>query len=462
LSLIVYIPSLLSILSQSESGNPLHSLPPPSFTTSKYTETDYQFQNKRNRGNKVNGKKINLRVASASHVQGSTQLPNVDGRRVASLPSRKYAPTPAGRVTRALPRRNGNVPQLQTHEVPLARTLSQESRGSFGSDETTFSYSSAPSNGGFTGFTYPSIPNHPSAPVQQQPTFNLDPLIAATYGPAYGPPPFAHQHHDMDQPRVPFNQDMVNPHQPVEYHQYDQSINSHSYSTIPNQQSQSEIDFESYLNLNIDNLAPPTDTLGYDFEAQVQAALRSDPMSYNTTLAPTLSPSLSPLSVLSEEWFNDFDFTSLGAGDGDEEGEGMELLKVVLDGMSRSGSVGESPIEKSMDGMGMEIGGGMGVRPESPETVASFTLNSEGVGSGRQPPAGPSTLSTSNLSNTHSVTGSEGEESLSFMFNFDLEVPQSHGTSMDYGNMTAASESGSGWMTGVLPFDMGDHVMGTA
>jgi hypothetical protein len=219
---------------------------------------------------------------------------------------------------------------------------------------------------------------------------------------------------------------------------------------VPNQMS--ELDFESYLNLNIDNLAPPTEDLGYDLEAQIQAALRPS-ISQFETLAPTMSPSeSSPYSDISNSWFNEFDF---GMNMGEEDGEGMELLKVVLDGMS-SGSMRGSPIEKTELYPGLGVGG----RSESPETVASFALNSdhgsqgggsiqggEG-GSGRQSPtiAGPST--------SNSIINSE--EDLSFMFNFDLAVSNR----VDHQNGEAGG-SGSGWIGGVLPYDM-DQVMGTA
>jgi hypothetical protein len=215
----------------------------------------------------------------------------------------------------------------------------------------------------------------------------------------------------------------------------------------------SELDFESYLNLNIDNLAPPTEDLGYDLEAQIQAALRPSTSQFET-LAPTMSPSeSSPYSDFSNSWFNEFDFGNM-EGSGDD----MELLKVVLDGMS-SGSMGGSPIEKTEVYPGL----GGGVRSESPETVASFSLNSNNGsiqggsnhagGSGRQSPtmAGPSTT------NSISADG-ENENDLSFMFNFDLAV--SNG--VDHQNVGAGGNgSGSGWIGGVLPYDM-DQVMGTA
>jgi hypothetical protein len=216
----------------------------------------------------------------------------------------------------------------------------------------------------------------------------------------------------------------------------------------------SELDFESYLNLNIDNLAPPTEDLGYDLEAQIQAALRPSTSQFET-LAPTMSPSeSSPYSDFSNSWFNEFDF-----GNMEGEGDGMELLKVVLDGMS-SGSMGGSPIEKTE----LYPGLGVGVRSESPETVASFALNSDhgsqgggsiqgGRGSGRQSPniAGPST--------SNSIVNSE--EDLSFMFNFDLAVSNNVQGDMGQNVGTGGNGSGSGWIGGVLPYDM-DQVMGTA
>ena len=387
--------------------------------------TNIQFQNKRNRGNKssANAKK-SLRTASASLVQSATQLPIIDGRRVASLPSRKYVPAPQVRATRPLPRRD-----VPIQDVPLARTLSQESQES---DGTNFSFSSIPSNGGFTGFSYPSI-QHPTQMVQQ-PTYNLDPLITATYS----------------QPIYPPVQQIYDPLIPQQVDQYNLYGDVTNY---PQPTQMSELDFESYLNLNIDNLAPPTEDLGYDLEAQIQAALRPS-TTQTETLAPTMSPSeTSPYSDFSNSWFNEFDFGNLEGG-----GDDMELLKVVLDGMS-NGSMEGSPIEKTELYPGLGVGG----RSESPETVASFALNSEfssqgGSGSGRQSPnvAGPST--------SNSVVNSENENDLSFMFNFDLAVSQDVQGDVDYGQNAVAggSGSGSGWIGGVLPYDMGDQVMGTA
>jgi hypothetical protein len=63
--------------------------------------------------------------------------------------------------------------------------------------------------------------------------------------------------------------------------------------------------------------------------------------------------------------------------------------------------------------------------------------------------AGPST--------SNSIVNSE--EDLSFMFNFDLAV--SNGIQGDMGQNAEAGGSGSGWIGGVLPYDM-DQVMGTA
>jgi hypothetical protein len=327
---------------------------------------------------------------------------------------------PPTRATRPLPRRNAPI-----QDVPLARTLSQESHES---DGTTFSFSSIPSNGGFTGFSYPSIQPPSQNVVQQQPTYNLDPLITATYS----------------QPQLPV-QPIYNPLIPQPIDQY----NPYTYNDIqPTQMS--DLDFESYLKLNIDNLAPPTEDLGYDLEAQIQAALRPSTTQFET-LAPTMSPSEgSPYSDFSNTWFNEFDF---GMNMGEEDD--MELLKVVLDGMS-SGSMGGSPIEKTvLQGMG-------GGRSESPETVASVALNSDhgsqgGGGSGRQSPtmAGPST--------SNSIVNSENENDLSFMFNFDLAVSHDIPGNVDFAGDAVAggSGSGSGWIGGVLPYDM-DQVMGTA
>ena len=50
------------------------------------------------------------------------------------------------------------------------------------------------------------------------------------------------------------------------------------------------------------------------------------------------------------------------------------------------------------------------------------------------------------------------------MFNFDLAVSQEVQGNVDYGGdiVPGGSGSGSGWIGGVLPYDMGDQVMGTA
>jgi len=47
------------------------------------------------------------------------------------------------------------------------------------------------------------------------------------------------------------------------------------------------------------------------------------------------------------------------------------------------------------------------------------------------------------------------------MFNFDLAVSHDIQGNVDYGGNAEASGSGSGWIGGVLPYDM-DQVMGTA
>jgi hypothetical protein len=278
----------------------------------------------------------------------------------------------------------------------------------------------------------------------QQPTYNLDPLITATYSQPQLPP--SNQY--IYDPSISQQIDQYNP-----YPYGD--INGYPHPTQPTQMS--ELDFESYLNLNIDNLAPPTEDLGYDLEAQIQAALRPSTSQFET-LAPTMTPSEgSPYSDFSNSWFNEFDFGMDGAGDD------MELLKVVLDGMSH-GSGGGSPIVKTE----LYPGIGGGGRSESPETVASFALNSnngsiqgggsirgEGEGgSGRQSPNVPGPSTSNSISNS---------DDLSFMFNFDLEPisPEVKGV-VGYGQNAVASGSGSGWIGGVLPYDMGDQVTGTA
>jgi hypothetical protein len=99
---------------------------------------------------------------------------------------------------------------------------------------------------------------------------------------------------------------------------------------------------------------------------------------------------------------------------------------------------------------GMGGGIGVGVRSESPETVASFALHStcnstSGEGSGRQSPNAPGPPSSNSISD-------EGD--LSLMFNFDLEPVSNDIEKMNYSGNAIASGSGSGWMTGVLPFDI--------
>jgi len=270
-------------------------------------------------------------------------------------------------------------------------------------------------------------------------------------------------------------------------------------------------EFESYLNFNIDALAPPTDDLASDLAAQIQAALRPTDSSFNTlTLAPSvsLSPSSqgSPYSDLSHGWFSEMT---------EEEVESMELLKVYLDEMGMAGlgmgMEGESPIEKTLD-MGMShgqemmmeeigLGSGSGSRSESPETVASIALRSDGgSNSGRQSPQSisgsvtsastgldlgmgglstktPNSMvmvdprstsipnSSSACTSTTSTPPIEGD--LSFIFDFEQVSNPAHPVQHSQQEMDMDTNIGGGlggerWMMGVLPFDMADQVMGTA
>jgi hypothetical protein len=301
-----------------------------------------------------------------------------------------------------------------------------------------------------------------------------------------------------------------------------------------------EMNFEQYLlsTSTLDSLAPPTDdlSLSADFEAQIQAALRStDNTSFQNmsmTLAPTPSPSSSdnifgnqfvsgsgsgsmvdsPNTEFSmNDWFSELT---------DDEASSMELLKVVLDdlGMSSFSRTSSSSMDKVnpveyispvalQSGTGMDGKQGSLVgqerRSESPETVASFALRSDG-GSGRGSPLSlsqsttpstesvnqytfphgstaysvldPSTSSTSTsglASVSGSGSGSGGYDSstmddLSTMFDIDMSSldPTRHQSLSRYQEIVQSgsgpgerSMEAEGWMMGVLPFDMVDEGM---
>lgn len=193
-----------------------------------------------------------------------------------------------------------------------------------------------------------------------------------------------------------------------------------------------EMNFEQYLlsTSTLDSLAPPTDdlSLSADFEAQIQAALRSTENTsfQNMTLAPTPSPSSSD-NVFGNEFVSgsgsgpmvDSPNTEFSMNDWfseltDDEASSMELLKVVLDdlGMSSFSPTSSSGLDKVnpveyispvalQSGMNGKEGGTVqgGRRSESPETVASFALRSN-AGSGR---GSPLSLSQSTSPSTESV-----------------------------------------------------------
>jgi hypothetical protein len=251
-----------------------------------------------------------------------------------------------------------------------------------------------------------------------------------------------------------------------------------------------EMDFETYMNFNIDSLAPPVDDLQFDLEAQITAALRPiDQSTFNNlTLAPapSLSPSSfgegSPLSDLSGDWFTGFGSANDGGNGSEVEEQGMEILRVFLNEL---GTDMVSPIEKSelqpesgmgmgmgmssSMGMGMDIRTGMGTgsRSISPETVASFTLNSA-----RASPNGSGPSTTISTSTSNSI---DGDGDVDFIFDFEqVSVNQSTPIPMEKSGSGGVMErsgsgsgigsgSGGGWMMGVLPFDtMADQVMGAA
>jgi hypothetical protein len=276
-----------------------------------------------------------------------------------------------------------------------------------------------------------------------------------------------------------------------------------------------QMDLEQYLNLNLNNLAPPTDDLSLDFEAQIQAALRAhDPSFQFPTLAPTPSPSSSDNNLhFGSMSMTDSPFSELeemgwlsGLGLSEDQAGSMELFKVDL-GISQTQYLSTSPSITSMDGKGGEGGGyiigkiqtldprtvSFGGRSESPETIASFILHSN-PGSGRGSPFSPSpsiTTSThlsgfdfpSASADTFGIdTASTGAgagaglgvsmDDLSYMFDVDMSslaqdqdrAQGQMGSRTDVGEEEGGESelrSGieGGWMTGALPFDMVDEMM---
>lgn len=332
--------------------------------------------------------------------------------------------------------------------------------------------------------------------------FSLDPLILAQYGPSqnqYASGGDGGQGQGQGYSNFTFD--------PTSFTQTNNPYNLDLNLQLPTDQGD---EFQSYLNFNIDALAPPTDDLASDLAAQIQAALRPIDSSFNNlTLAPSvsLSPSSqgSPYPDLSHGWFSEMT---------EEEVESMELLKVYLDEMGMAGMgmgvvEGESPIEKTLDmglGQGMmmeEMGLGSGSRSESPETVASIALRSDaGSNSGRKSPQSisgsvtststgldlgmgglstktpnsmvmvdskstsiPTSSSTSTSTSTTTTPPIEGD--LSFIFDFEQvssqALPVQHSQQDTDLNMRMSGDmGGERWMMGVLPFDMADQVMGTA
>lgn len=422
--------------------------PPPSSSTRRGRERErasltllcIQFQNKRNRRNK--------RVTSGSAIEGPTQVPHTDGRRVASLPSRakpgRSAATAkaAGRATRPLPKRY--VPSSSTAPahaelsaaVPLERTRSSDS------DSTNFSFSSIPSNGGFTAFTYPTIPTNvntdaaaPSMPsgAGEEQTFgniNFDQLLAGI---------------------------------------------------APNDQPDLALDPEIEALLN--SLAPPSDDFATsaDFDAQIQAAMRHDQGGVFANLNLTLAPS--PSSSLTSSGSGGY---AGGAGEGgaggsplsdwspnlsQEEWAAMDMMKVFLDleGVSPSptpgleggeGWIGQATQDVEM-AQPMQLGQEGQGRSESPaETIANIALNS-----GRATPehpspssyfssASPTTMNTASVSVQHDT---------SFDFDFDLDFEKmeldSYASAKAQVQQEQEEGEGTGWMMGVLPFETVEMAM---
>lgn len=315
-------------------------------------------------------------------------------------------------MTRPLPRR-------QQAAVPLVRTASHDS------DSTTFSWSSIPSNGGFTGFSYPTA-SSPSAVTNANanvdPTLTLDPTFTPSEQTSYVPSS------TVPSTVAPAHLD----------------LSSFLPATLPQLPVENldsvDLDFEQWLNLNIDALAPPVDDLASNLDAEIQAALRSmDPGAFmNLTLAP--SPSTSPTSGVNGHG-DGSPVSGFSAGEwvpelSPEEAESMEMLKLYLDGMDFVAPDLEYPsfppteaVSSCSPNSAVEP-----VRTQSPDTVGDISLSSGQTSPQR--PIQPFSL----------------DFELPVNLDFDTMDMEVDGRAKGEGSSSAKEEEG--WMMGVLPFDM--------
>lgn len=341
-------------------------------------------------------------------------------------------------MTRPLPRRGQ---QYAGQDVPLVRTSSHDS------DSTTFSWSSIPSNGGFTGPQYPTA----TTPPPSNPITTLNSVLGT---PSDQPQQGQQSYFPTPNSVLPSTVDLS-------------SFMLTSESTTPLPQlpldNLDTLNFEQYLNFNIDALAPPVDDFSLNLEAEIQAALRPmDPAAFanlNLTLAP--SPSTASSGNGSPGAGSDYSaaewFPELSA----EEAESMEMLKVYLDGFDFTTPPLEDVVADHSSPFGPvdEINSAFNsvhaapsipmaekelVPLQSPvETIANVSL-----ASGRASPNDGITTSDFSLDLEEMPVNFEMSEMGESM---DTEMDRGVGCSSGAG--MSGKEDGQEWMMGVLPFD---------
>lgn len=389
------------------------------------------------------------------------------------------------------------------------------------SDSTTFSYSSIPSNGGFTAFQYPTASgtNSPAPQIVDQRPVNQ--FSTEMYFPTIPAPLMSDGETENTngtgfengiEGLSPYTLGLTNLSRSNSTYAYtqDPSLSSLPIDNLSSLESMNLAEMESYLNFNIDNLAPPVDDLSFDLEASIQAALRPDPTVFqNLTLAPSPSSSSSSSTGLSSlfSFGNEFaNWTIEGNGDGvggsptmdysakewfpelsPQEAQSMEMLKVFLDGMDfvasplGSGSgipVGDhsSPVEVEIPPSGdSHVINNHGQRLNHDQHIPSMDVNvnanvkMEVSSKGKEVDRSQSPLQSDRATSEGSIatstslysdfTSSMDLEQLPV--NIELQTPVDVGTSIDdtrpQGGMSGDGEmevDGAGWMMGVLPFEM--------
>lgn len=221
------------------------------------------------------------------------------------------------------------------------------------------SFSSIPSNGGFTGFQYPTV-GADTVDQSTQPTQTSHGPFFPNTIPEISSCSFSTEAIEAGTSSFPIDFDNLNLSGFT-----DPSLPPLPLDDLSTLESMNLSEMEQYLNFNLDNLAPPADDLSWDLEASIQAALRPDTQTFNNlTLAPSPSSSSSSNSLFS------FGTNAVMEGDGirgegegspvsdysaqewypelsPQEAESMEMLKIFLDGMDFVASPMEFPTSAS-------------------------------------------------------------------------------------------------------------------